>query len=594
MDTLMNASTRSRAALAAAAAGMLTACGAGAITAASKPGQGGGSSPTVKLAVDVVVASDLRFNQTKEAFAVVLDGSSQISLSATQLGGGTVKRIGISPDRNRLAFVAARVFTNIDELWVVDLRTTTPAFKVHPDLADGQRVRDFVWAPDSSRIAYVADAVTTGVPQLFTVRENGTDLVQVSPDAAGPVAFPLSRDFAATRAAFEWNPDSSHLACATRDPATGHFHLYVVAPDGSNALRIAPALASAPGLPMDREFERPYLPFGWAPAGDLAGHLAFLVAQASGAAAGSELRIVAADGSDDRRLSARFDPANLDPDDLRFAWAPDGSRLVYATDGIKADLVELWSIDPRSTDPDVDATPISKRPLDRDGGVIYLEPDAFEWAPDSSRVAFRGDLDRRGIVELYVADPLARSRSNERVNTELPLLGQNVERFRWAPDSSRLAYIANEISLQTYDLLCARADGSNLFLISRNDLHADVLFASDAENPAYTAIDPAIQWSPDSLRLAWVADQNVDGVFEAFAALCDGSLLQRVSGSLAPSGGDVCRLCWHDAELLLYAADERELGRFELYSARPDGPTGTVLTGASRRGGTSCPDFEIR
>jgi hypothetical protein len=58
--------------------------------------------------------------------------------------------------------------------------------------------------------------------------------------------------------------------------------------------------------------------------------------------------------------------------------------------------------------------------------------------------------------------------------------------------------------------------------------------------------------------------------------------------------GDVCRVTWYDSSLLLYAADERERGRFELMSAHTDGPTGTILTGADHRGGTACPEYAAR
>src|SRR6185295_11038513 len=154
----------------------------------------------------------------------------------------------------------------------------------------------------------------------------------------------------------------------------------------------------------------------------------------------------------------------------------------------------------------------------------------------------------------------------------------------------------DETQRDVFELFSASPTGTDHRVVSRIDpsCDGDVLFEVDAQNPAYSAFDEPNAWSPDSRRIAYIADQASVGVFEAFAALSDGSNNFRLCKELTPVGGDVCRVRWFDSTLLLYAADERERGRFELMSAFTDGPTGTIVTGADRRGGTFCPDFEVR
>jgi len=594
---------RIRSVLAFAAALAPAACSSGAIAALVLTLNGGhkkhhsSSSSDDGAGNQVIVATDLRFDGQSELFSVPIDGAFQDLLSGPTVRGGTTRRFALSPDRTRVAFLASKDVAGVDELYVVDLRAPSDPIKLHPDLGRGDGVRDFRWAPDSSRVAYAAIQSHSGSVQLFTTFADGSGNVSLLPGSAGAVAFPDSEEFNGTVAAFEWSPDSTYVACATFDSKKGVYPLYILKPDGSYDHKIAPTDSHSSGLPMGRKFQRPYLPFAWSTDPSLADHVAYLVdAKSSGGVHGTELRIAFADGSDNRRLSHSFDQWNQDPDDVRFAWAPDGSRIVYVTDGQKADRFELWSTDPRTTDPDRDSFQISKMVSDKSFDVAWYERDAFAWAPDASRVAFRGDLDRSGTLELWTADPTYEDPPNDKINSPLQSKGQNVETFRWSPDSRRIAYIDDENRAGTFELFCAGPTGSDRNVVSRIGDHSGggVLYTTDRDDPALTGLDAPIQWSPDSLRLAYIADQNADGVFEAFAAMNDGSNNFRICHDLAPIDGDVCRVLWNGGGRLLYAADERTRGRIELLSAFPDGPTGIILTGKDLRGGTACPQFEVR
>lgn len=578
-------------------------CGGGGIATLINRGDGStGGTPTPRaLPVDVVAAADLRHDGVAELFALTVAGDPPVLLSPELIGGAAVLRFALAPDGARVAFLVARTSPVVEELWIADLRYDVAPSKAHPDLGDGQRVRDFAWSPDSTRLAFVGDLRTAGVPQLFTTAADGSDQRLALPDAAGPVAFAVSVLLPGSRAAFHWSPDSRHLACATLDPAQPGFALWIVDAEATAPRRLAPSQGSSLGLPMGRAFELPWLPFEWAPGAAQAGRIAYLVERsvtpgASVDPPGHELCSIALDGSDERRLSQRHPPGEPPPDVLRFAFSPDGSRIAYATTGRDPARVELWCSDPATTAPDLDATRISKRGASGAHDVLHRERDAFAWSPDSQRIAFRGDLETSGLVELYVADPTLPPSANDRINTQLRLPGQRVAAFAWSPDSQRLAYVANEFATDTFELFCARADGSSLFVVSRSDASADedVLFAADPAAPGFAVDQPSLHWSPDSQRLAWLADGALEGSFEAWSALPDGVDRFRVNGVLPDPASDACRIAWRGASELLYVADQRSAGRFELFGARVDGPTGVVLTDDAGRGATLCPNFVQR
>lgn len=87
-------------------------------------------------------------------------------------------------------------------------------------------------------------------------------------------------------------------------------------------------------------------------------------------------------------------------------------------------------------------------------------------------------------------------------------------------------------------------------------------------------------WAPDGSRILYLADQVTDGVFELFTARPDGSDNVVVSGLLAPDEGVVDFRWMSDASSIAYRADQLVNGRFELFLTSPGGgPASAAISG---------------
>ena len=92
-------------------------------------------------------------------------------------------------------------------------------------------------------------------------------------------------------------------------------------------------------------------------------------------------------------------------------------------------------------------------------------------------------------------------------------------------------------------------------------------------------------WSSDSFRIAYIADQNTVNEFELFTSTRNGSITDVVSGPLVP-GGNVQEFMWvSDSTGLGYIADQDTDTVEELFASQPDGANNTLLSGTLVSGG---------
>jgi Tol biopolymer transport system component len=218
-----------------------------------------------------------------------------------------------------------------------------------------------------------------------------------------------------------------------------------------------------------------------------------------------------------------------------YAWSPDGERLAFR--GTLNGLFRLFTV--------------------RADGALLTEISAlvtasdiqdFAWSPDGMRIAFRAQNARSELMT-------SSAERAETVVVSTTVTDIDVVDYAWSPDGTRLAFRAS-------------AEPGNLALYSTRATFADVrrlssVFPSDAS---------AFAWSPTGQLIAYIADERADGIFELFTTTptrAAGVSSTVVSGPLV-AGGDVRTFAWSPAGTrIAYLADQNIDGVEELFVTSP-------------------------
>ena len=178
------------------------------------------------------------------------------------------------------------------------------------------------------------------------------------------------------------------------------------------------------------------------------------------------------------------------------------------------------------------------------------------WSPDSTRIAYTADHGVVGRNELYVVDvSSAQPSAAVRVNAAL-VSGGAVLSHRWTADSTALAYLADQ------DI-----DGvPELYIVDMSGP------APGAPQKVHTDLSsgwvmPRFKFSPDGSRLAYIVDDlGVQQLYVATVSMGTAGPAMRVNGDLV-AGADVHHLFeWSpDSRFLAYRADQDVLNQDNLY-----------------------------
>lgn len=478
-------------------------------------------------------------------------------------------------------FTADKDLDNRIDLYLAMLDGSA-VYRLNEPLVPGGAISQFQISPDRRYVAYLADQDTNDVYELYVAHADGSGITKVSGDlvAGGDVG-----DFA-------WAPDSSRLAYrATQDTAT-IAELFVSNVDGTSNERVSGPLVAGGYV----------FSFAWSPDGT---RLAYHADQNTDNV--YELFSSRADGTDNARVSG---PLIAGGYVSTFAWAPDSSRIAYTARQFTTRTDEIFTSYP---DGSSNVRVSHSLPSERD----FLSGD-MHWAPNSTRIAYRAyyyySYTSGGTNYFYHAQNLYSARPDGTGATQVSAVPvayneyRNLSRVAWAPDSSRIAYQAEQDADDTYELYTSGPDGSGNVrvsgsLVTGGNVYYDFAWAPDSSRIAYLAdqitdnvdelftSDPIgngnvrvsgslvsggnvyydFAWAPDSRFLAYRADQSVDGRAELFTATADGSLNPRVSGPMVLNG-DVVGYVWsNDGTRLVYRADQLVDEQFELFVAAPDG-----------------------
>jgi len=394
-------------------------------------------------------------------------------------------------------------------------------------------VLEFAWAPNSSRIAFRAfnpfTGNTGGNTELFTNFTSGNGLVTVSNfSTSGNVD------------AFEWSPTSQKIAY-TVNPITGsnlQFRLYVAPPNLENQSVSISNIPAATNRITIGEFQ-------WSPNGSIIAFLADIRGTGVNELLVAEPILNAIPVAVSGTLA---DNGKV----VEFAWAPNNSRIAYLADQFEDEKFDLITVlpDVNSLIPDPDPQRVS--------GNIIGDVIDFAWSPDSSRLAYIADGDTLDVFELYTNVPFGTSQF--KVSGDLTDGGE-VTAFAWAPNSSLIAYQASQTSPNIFELFTSNPS---------NPIQNVKISGSLTSTSGGLRDFAAFGWAPDNSRVAYIARQETD-FFELYSSTPDGGDNSVVSGKLVSGGNVDSFKWSPDSSRVAYRADQETINVPELYSSQPDG-----------------------
>jgi Tol biopolymer transport system component len=459
----------------------------------------------------------------------------------------------------------AAVFSAITD----DTKTKKPV-ELFSSFDDGSDIREltgvinrdgtgdvFKVSPDGKRVAYLSEEKSED-DAVIRISELPSDDAEVT--------------------GFDWSPDSTRIAYLANREIDGRVELYTNLAEGGDNLKVSDGGTV-------KAFE-------WSPDSKLLAYTADRNELGE-----FELFTTPPTERDPVRVSGSFLPNRGDV--TEFSWSPGSSRVAYLSDQQLAGIFELFTSRPRrSQDPDQISNGVSVRsfawaPDEEDEMIAYsteariftaspdggssseqVTPDPainqeisdFSWAPNSSRIAYRANQRFENIIELFTVEP--DGGDNLRISGDFDLTtGGDVTDFVWSPNSRFVAYRANQDNVTNFELYVTTPDDSS------NDTKV-------TGTPMIGEVDPVFEWSPDSKRVAYLADQRFAGTIELFTATPDGEENDRISGDLA-SGGNVGEFIWApDSSSIGYIADQETNNVFELFGSTPDGAETVTLSGS--------------
>lgn len=342
-----------------------------------------------------------------EAFGYVLDPTgtnvvftgSQIFVTPLQGGGMPLSLSGslpfpagplVSPDGQRAVFVSRPdPFFGSNRMYVVALDGSEPAFELDSGMPLSGSVGQRVISPRGERVVFVADREVNDRFELYSVPLDG-----------GPEPLKLSGALVAAGdvSRFELSPDGTHAVYQADQEVDQHQELYSVRLDSQQAWQVRRIGGPAPEA--RRKLNGP-LPSG-TPGPFGIGVQSFAISPT-----GAHVAFTLQDGEQHAQLHAvqierRTEPVLLSPgafDVQAFAFAPDGTRVVYSAMRVPDGPVELFSVPV-----DGALAPAALSGPFVPGGSLQIGANTagfFAISPDARWVVYMADQDADQRVELY-------------------------------------------------------------------------------------------------------------------------------------------------------------------------------------------------
>ncbi len=552
----------------------------------------------------LVYVADANVDDTFELFSTARDGARVRKLIGPRIAQGSIWDFELSPDRTRVALYGRIDSPFANALYVASLVSAAPAVKV----SRGEPSVDwFEWSPDSRWLVYIAQP-TIGANEVHVVAVDGT----ADRSVFDPSTLPLGTTVEGV--GFEWAPDGSRLAFSVNlSTATDRItRLYTLSP----AAREPTLIHEVTRANVDYLF----LSYQWSPS---ARRIAYSIHSGSfaGDNASATLRTVAPDGTGNTTVIDR-PAAPGENNNVYYEWAPDGSRLVYAL-SLRANALARASVHTVASD----GTGLQNVYDSQGSAATEVDVSFFEWAPDSSRVAYAVNLVSAQEKSAEVHTAAANGPGFAQVGRgTAPLDGFVFTWLKWAGDSSRLAYTLDRDGPQgqglTMELFTVLPNGTGNTSIARLTGNAFIRFdwSPDARLLAYVGegesdvglhtVSPdgsnrttvfeatrsmnsgvfvAFDWAPDGRRLAYHVERSDSvTVLELFSVAAGATVGTRLyTATLGSNRFGFNRFRFSpDSERLAYLAPKGTSGATALYTAAADGSGPVEVSGPLVEGGS--------
>lgn len=245
----------------------------------------------------------------------------------------------------------------------------------------------------------------------------------------------------------------------------------------------------------------------------------------------------------------------------RFRFSPNSQKLLYSADQLFDNMFDLFVVDLSSGSPSVEMR-VNGTLNPADGDVEAL---GFDFAADSTHVYYVADQDTINVTELYYVD-VSGATPGVPVKLNGPMVsGGNVAPtdVAMSPDGDWISYIADQEAdtvseLYLVDLRTSPPSPAvkiNLPLVSAGDVSSSA-------------------WSPDSTRVLYNADQQIDAMNELYVVGVGGALPLspiRVNAPFVPAFGTVSNATpagytWSpDSAWIAYRAEANVDGALDLF-----------------------------
>lgn len=273
-----------------------------------------------------------------------------------------------------------------------------------------------------------------------------------------------------------------------------------------------------------------------------------------------ELWAAVDDGSDLYRID---DPAGSPFSNIReWAVSPDRQWVAYATGN-------------SALNPGIFVVPIvGGAPVEVTGNTRFQTTiSQLRWSPDSSKLAYVSDQVQATFLSDQ-QDVFVVGRDGAGLQ-RIGIPGAFTDVFSnplWSPDSR---YVAFEITAATTVFFPGSGDPANggTYTFAVYDTQTDTAvnpINSDTPGNTFFKELQGVAWSPDSQRIAYLMDRDVDQLFELYITTVDGASTVKAHPGIVD---DVQQFAWNpaDGSTIAYIAEQNFLDVSELYTSAFDG-----------------------